>query len=410
MSLTDLQVKKMAPKSRRYEVFDGNRGLYIRILPSGVKAWMYRYSLDGVRRRMSFGQYPGVSLAQARTRYSQALQDLQGGIDPGAKQRETKAKRKAAPIVSELLDEFFEEELGKTPSGIERRRLIEKDVIPSWGKQKVADITRRDAVLLIDTVRKRAPVGASRLQSVMVRMWNFAAERGIIDFSPMVGMRRPKEKPKTRVLSNEEIKKLWAGLDLENTKIDMYRPTKLAIKMILLTGQRPGEVSDMRWLEIDEQTNTWTIPPERAKNRQEQRVPLNRMVIETLEQAKTFAVPNSDFVFPSSHKPKRALSRAALGKAIHRHWGPDEMGLDESFTPHDLRRTVRTRLAEIGVQDVIAERVLGHKLQGLMAVYNQHGYDTEKRQALALWEIRLVEILEQAKTKTNVIRFAPRGA
>ncbi len=409
MTLTDFQVKKLVPKSRRYEVFDGNRGLYIRVLPSGVKTWMYRYSFDGLRRRMSFGQYPGISLAQARGKYSEALQNLQNGVDPGAKQREARAKRKAAPIVQELLDEFWEEELSKTPSGKERKRMVEKDVIPAWGKRKVADVTRRDAVLLIDKVRKRAPVGASRLQSIMVRMWNFAAERGIIDFSPMVGMRRPKEKPKTRVLSNDEIKKLWDGLDLENIRIDIYRPTKLAIKLILLLGQRPGEVSNMRWLEIDEQTNIWTIPPERAKNRQENRVPLNRMALEILKQAKVYSPDDdTDFVFRSSYKPKQALSRAAIGKAIHRHWGKDEMGLDEPFTPHDLRRTVRTRLAEIGIADVIAERVLGHKLQGLLAVYNQHSYDAEKRQALQNWEQRLQEILGLSKPSEKVILFAPR--
>ncbi len=411
MALTDLQVKKMGPKSHRYERFDGNRGLYVRVLPSGVKTWMYRYSFDGGRRRMSFGQYPGISLAQAREKYSQALQDLQNGIDPGAKAREAKAKRKAAPTVSELLDEFFEEELEKTPSGKERRRLVEKDVIPSWGNRKVKDIPRRDAVLLIDKVRKRAPVGASRLQSVIVRMWNFAAERGVIEFSPLVGMRRPKEKPKTRVLSDDEIKKLWAGLELENTDIDIYRPTKLAIKLILLLGQRPGEISAMRWSEIDGSSMVWTIPEERSKNRQENRVPLNRMALEVLEQAKTYSpIDDSDFVFRSSYRPKQALSRAAIGKAILRHWGKDEIGLEAPFTPHDLRRTVRTRLAEIGIQDVIAERVLGHKLQGLLAVYNQHSYDSEKRQALARWEQRLSEILGfDANSGGKVVRFFPRA-
>jgi integrase len=324
-------------------------------------------------------------------------------------QKEKRAKLKASPTVSQLLDEFYNMELADTPSGKERKRLLKKDIVPAWGKRKVKDITRRDAVLLIDKVRKRAPIGASRLQSAMVRMWNFAAERGIIDFSPLVGMRRPREKPKTRVLTNDEIVKLWAGLDLENTKIDIYRPTKLAIKLILLLGQRPGEISDMRWSEIDESGMVWTIPPERAKNHQENRVPLNRMALETIQQAKAYSVDDSDFVFPSSFKPTQALSRAALGKAILRHWGEDEMGLDEKFTPHDLRRTVRTRLAEIGVSDVIAERVLGHKLQGLLAVYNQHSYDSEKRQALAMWELRLSEILGQVDSQSGkVIQFSAR--
>ncbi|BBO70973.1 integrase [Desulfosarcina alkanivorans] len=408
MALTDLAVKRLSKKGSRYEVQDAG-GLWLRVAPSGLKSWVFRYYFDSRDRRMTLGRWPGIGLGEARKRAGEALQQVQRGIDPGQLAKEKKAKLKAAPTVQQLLDEFYEVELSKKPSGDERKRLIKKDVIPAWGKRKVKDVTRRDAVLMIDKVRKRAPIGASRLQSAMIRMWNFAAERGIIDFSPMVGMKRPKEEPRKRVLSNDEIVKLWAGLDLENMKIDIYKPTKLAIKMILLTGQRPGEVSDMRWSEIDKNTNTWTIPPERAKNRQENRVPLGRMAIDIIEQAKVFSSPDCDFVFQSSHKPGNPLSRAALGKAVKRHWA--EMEVDERFTPHDLRRTLRTRLAEIGIQDVIAERVLGHKLQGLLAVYNQHSYDAEKRQALAMWELRLSEILGHVDGQAgNVIQFARKGA
>ncbi len=412
MALTELAVNRLSKKAKRYEVQDG-KGLFVRVAPSGTKTWIFRYRFDGRRRRMSLGQFPGIGIGEARKRHGEAIKQLQNGIDPGQVEKEKKAKMKAAPTVSELLDEFYKVELSQKPSGDERKRLIKKDVIPAWGKRKVKDITRRDAVLLIDKVRKRAPVGASRLQSAMVRMWNFAAERGIIDFSPMVGMKRPKEKPRTRVLDDKEIRKLWVALDLENIKIDIYRPTKLAIKLILLLGQRPGEISAMRWSEVDENAMVWTIPEERAKNRQENRVPLNRMALEVLEQAKVYSpVDDTDFVFRSSYRPKQALSRAAIGKAILRHWGKDEegndeIGLDAPFTPHDLRRTVRTRLAEIGISDVIAERVLGHKLQGLLAVYNQHSYDAEKRQALARWEQRLSEILGHTEQQGGkVIQFA----
>ena len=120
----------------------------------------------------------------------------------------------------------------------------------------MADITRRDAVLLLDKVRGRAPIGANRLQAVLVRMFNFAAERGLLEHSPLVGMRRPRESSRSRVLSDDEIKLLWAALDLENVDMDIYRVTKLALKMILLTGQRPGEVAGMAWSEIDDEVES----------------------------------------------------------------------------------------------------------------------------------------------------------
>ena len=405
MALTDLQVKKLRANKRRYEVFDGKNGLCIRVLPSGLKVWFFRYHFDGVRKRMGLGRYPGIGLAKARELHALAVQDLQRGIDPAEKQKLARSKRKAAPTFKFLFDEFWKLDLGKTPSGQERRRLVEKDALKPWGRRKVEDITRRDAVLLLDQVRERAPVTANRLQGVLVRMMNFAAERGIIEHSPLVGMRRPRESSRSRVLSDDEIKLLWGALDLENASIDIYRVTKLALKLILLTGQRPGEVCGMTWSEIDDDGGFWIIPPGRIKVRgsEPQRVPLCHMALEVLEQARLYS-SDSDFVFQSSYKPEQPVSRQALTRAIGRHWA--EIGIETHFTPHDLRRTLRTKLAELGVSDIVAERVLGHKLQGMMAVYNQHSYDIEKRQALLKWEGRLQEILGLSEPAKNVIAFA----
>ena len=400
MALTDLTIQKLKPKSKRYEVADG-RGLYIRVMPSGAKSWVYRYQFNGLPRRMTLGTYPGISLAQAHERHSTALKELQQDIDPGAKAQEEKAKRKASPTFMDLLNEFWEVELLKSPTGRERKRLVEKDALPKWQNKKVSDITRRDAVLLLDKVRERAPVGANRLQGVLVRMFNFASERGIIEHSPLTGMRRAPEKARTRVLTDDEIKLLWTTLDLQNTEIDIYHVTRLALKMILLTGQRPGEVCGMAWAEIE--GDFWNIPPGRMKNGEANRVPLCPMALEVIETARMYS-SDCDYVFRSSYKPKSPISRQAVTRAVARHW--PEMGFTKAFTPHDLRRTLRTRLAELGINDVVAEKTLGHKLQGLMAVYNQHAYDTEKRQALNLWERRLSDIVGKSESvASNVIAF-----
>jgi integrase len=414
MGLTDLQIQKLKKKVKKYEISDG-KGLSIRVYPTGDKAWFFRYMFERVPRMMTLGAYPGVSLADARTRHGQAMLDVQQGIDPGLKAKEAKAKRKAAPTFQDLLDEFFEEELDKTPSGDERKRLVDKDAIPTWKKRKVSSITRRDAVLLLDKVRKRAPVTANRLQGVLIRMFNFASERGIIDFSPLAGMRRGKESSRSRVLTDAEIKTLWNCLDLERTDIDIYRLTKLALKAILLTGQRPGEVAGMTWNEID--VEWWIIPVERSKTHEENRVPINPMLAEIIEQARPYST-GSRFVFvspqsplyqhkkPDIAKPKETdipISVGTMANAVRRH--SIEMKIGERFTPHDLRRTLRTRLAEIGISDVIAERVLGHKLQGVLGIYNRHSYDAEKHQALARWEQRLCEILGLSESASNVIQL-----
>lgn len=403
MGLTDLQIKKLTPKSTFFDVPDG-KGLYMRVMPGGSKTWVFRYMFDKKQRLMTLGNYPGISLAEAREAHAKALQDVQKGIDPGRKQKEAKAARKAAPTVSELIKEFWEIELGTKKSGTESKRLLDKDIIPAWGNRKAADIKRRDIVLLLDRIRERAPITGNRVQGALTRLFNFAAERGIIDDSPCTRIRKIAEKGRDRVLIDEEIRLLWAVLDLENRKVDMYRLSKLAMKMILLTGQRPGEVCGMTWDELNDKT--WNIPAARMKGKQDHSVPLTRMAQDIIEQAKPYS-SGSKFVFRSSYKEDSPMTAHALSRALVRHW--TEIGFkeeDQRFTPHDLRRTLRTRLASLGVPDIIAERVLGHKLQGVLGVYNRHSYDQEKRQALEQWERALMHILGMETPELdNVVPF-----
>jgi integrase len=154
----------------------------------------------------------------------------------------------------------------------------------------------------------------------------------------------------------------------------------------------------MRWHEIN--NDWWTIPAARAKNGRAHRVPLTALTLELLEQA-SILTGNSAFVFPSPRPngKDKPIEVRSLSRAIDRKY--EVLGA-EKFVPHDLRRSVRTRLAELGVDDVVAERVLNHTLQGIARVYNRHDYDAEKRAALEKWERRLRRIIEQEITG-NVI-------
>jgi integrase len=308
----------------------------------------------------------------------------------------------AARTVKDALDELWERELCHKKSGVETRRLLNKDVLSAWGKRRVDEIKRRDIVLLLDQINARgAAITRNRVHGALTRFFNFCAERGMIDDSPCTRIKKMPEKGRNRVLTDEEIKLLWKALDLENVGVDVYRVSKLALKMILLTGQRPGEVVGTTWAELSEE-GFWNIPAERMKNGEPNRVPLCKLALEVIEQARPYS--DGGYVFASSYKEKEPMTAHALSRAIIRHW--QEIGFQEAWTPHDLRRTVRTRLAEIGVDDVVAERVLGHKLQGVLATYNRHGYDVEKRQALMRWEGRLRRILGiESKETGKVIRL-----
>ena len=382
MKLTDLRVRKVASKEKRFEISDG-AGLALRVMPTGAKSWIYRYRLGGVARRMTLGTYPGISLALARERHKAHAAELQRGEDPAV-------KRDEAPTFGTAWDEFFQVELSKTHAGAARARMVEKDVLPYWKDRKLATITRRDGVLLLDRVRKRAKVTGNRVQSLLVRMMNFSAERGLIEANPLAGIKKAKEQPRKRVLAVDEIKALWASLDLGNEAFGVSAASRLVLKMILLTGQRPGEVAGMEWAEIDEKAMVWTIPAARMKSKLDHKVPLCSMALSVLEQAR-FTLGGSEFVFQSEKKPGALITRQGAARAARVHW--KDMGAVEAFTPHDLRRTMRTMLAELGVDDVIAEKVLGHSLAGMLKIYNQHPYDAEKRQALTQWETRLTEIV-----------------
>ncbi|OPL15809.1 MAG: integrase [delta proteobacterium MLS_D] len=396
MTLTDKAVINLKPKGNRYEVLDRG-GLYVRVMPSGTKSWIYRYMIDGTARRMTLGRYPAVSLAEAREKHAMAGRDVDRGVDPGAKAQERKTKRREEYTFADMIEEYWTEELSKTPTGKERLRLVAKDALPRWKKRKISDITRRDGVLLIRGVRERAPVAANRLLGVLVRAFNFACEEGLLTTNPLVGMRRFEESARSRVLNDEEIKLLWKGLDLGNEDIDIFHVVKLAAKAILLTGQRPGEVASMSWDHVE--GDWWVIPADQRKNREENRVPIMPLFREVIETARAYS--STSYVFASPRNDSLPLTRAAISAAIRRHF--QEMGVEEQFTPHDLRRTFRTRLAELGVTDIVAERCLGHKLGGILAVYNRHDYFAEKRQAFEAWERRLREILGLEPIESKIL-------
>jgi hypothetical protein len=154
MGLSDLQIKKLAPQDRRFEVSDG-KGLSIRVTPNGTKTWIFRYQFHGRPRRMTLGNYPGIGLADARIKHGEALQDLQRSLDPGLKAKQEKRKLKTIPTMKDLIEELWEIELKAKKSGPETYRLLQKDTIPVWGNRKVTEIKRRDIVLLLDGIVKR---------------------------------------------------------------------------------------------------------------------------------------------------------------------------------------------------------------------------------------------------------------
>lgn len=224
-------------------------GFGIRVLPSGRKVFFYLYRIDGKRRFLNLGEYPGTDLKEARKQFEAAASQvkllkngLPGGADPVQVKVDKSAEREAhrkTSTVADLVDEYIKKHaMKRKKSWAEDKRCLEKEVIPLWGKRKAKDVTKRDVVLLLEGIVERgSPVMANNAFEKIRKMFNFAVERSILDFSPCYGVKKlTKTDSKDRVLSAEEIMKVRSSIDVARMSDEIRR----ALKLILVTAQRPG--------------------------------------------------------------------------------------------------------------------------------------------------------------------------
>jgi len=387
---TDKKIKNLPAKDTRYEIRERD-GFAIRVSTSGQKTWIFLYDYLGRRRRMTLGTYPYMSLADAREEHGDARKKLRKGIDPAAEKQTKKIERIIAPTIKELANLFLEKWAKPNKrTWKEDERILNKDVIPAWGKRKAANIKRPDVIHLLETIADRgAKIQSNRTLAVIRKMFNIAVGRGILEYSPCTNISPvAKERQKDRVLSETEIKTLWPELD----KGAMSEETCRILKLILVTAQRPGEVVSMEWSEVD--GNWWTIPANKAKNRQAHRVFLTPLAKELLGS------PESGFVFPSPRGDGH-IHINALSRAVRRSYEQDKEGnitfSIEHFTPHDLRRTAASLMTGMGISRLVVSKILNHVERGVTAIYDRHSYDNEKRTALEKWSRRLEVILSGKK-------------
>jgi len=411
MRFTDLMLKKLRATSNKYYLREGD-GFTIKVWPTGTKTWLYIFTFDGKRHEMKLGEYPAVSLEVARQRYNEARKLLLNGKNPAAVERESIEDRRKAPTVKDLCGEYIERHAKRFKKSWQKdERILNHDVVPAWGKRKAADISKTDAVRLLEkiVVDRNAPGMANNTFQVVRKMFNFAVERDILKYSPCIGVKMPAPKKiRDRVLSEAEIKTFWHKLD----RAAMFPESKNALKLILITAQRPGEVIGIHTNEID--GDWWTIPAERSKNGKAHRVYLTGMAREIIQKAVDYIklireIPAdqeySGFIFPSPrHGNNKAIAPLALSIAVSRNLASpikdkdskiiktvNKLGVDQ-FTPHDLRRTAATFMAESGEPDAVIDALLNHVKQGVIKVYNLYRYDKEKQIALESWTRRLESI------------------
>ena len=423
--LNDAMLRGIAGGENLVEFWDQRvPGLCLRVLPSGIRTWTFRYRpKDSLSlKRLGLGRYPEVGLALARERAEKKRVEVAGGADP---QGERVAKREAerrALTFDRLADSYIERYAKRQKTSWRNDELLlAAHVRATWGSCKADKITRADAAALLDEIAKRAPTSANRTQSILCKLFNWAIESGHIEVNPVAQMKkRGKESAKDRTVSPNEIRVLWQAIGNGH----VYESGATALRFMLLTGQRPGEVTGAAIAELAEIDNDararLEIPADRMKARRAHVVPLAPIALQIVREQLNRAFQGQDHVFPSHFAARGPIARHSMSQGLGRIIAGLQVTKDGDAeavaslkanppTPHDFRRTVATGLAALGVLREDRLAVLAHAQGDVHGLhYDKYERLKEKRAALEAWERHVSELIAPAPAAETVVKIGRR--
>ena len=403
--LTDASCKTKAPRAGRIEIADLRQpGLVLRITAKGARTFGFRFRHPHTRKtlRSIVGSYPATGLEAARKRAREMATLVDAGQNPNEVKR---AERDHAPkrTFQALADRYLREyaERRKRPASIEGDRLnLDVHILPKWAKRDYRTIRRADIIELIESIigaGKHAT--ANRVHTLISGIFTFAIDAELLDANPAARLKkRGVEEPRRRILDDAEIVAFWEGIVLA----PVSRPVGLALRLALLTAARANEVAGARTAEfqLDGPEPQWLIPAARVKNKRDHLLPLSPIAVETIKAA----IDEDEFLFPSrlNNRPG-PMDRHTLSKAMARF--AEELKEPKTWrkdppTPHDLRRTVATRLARMGIAKEVRERVLNHagaRHDPEAKHYNLYEFLPEKREALDRWAAEVSALIGERR-------------
>jgi integrase len=429
-------------------LYDTQTGLILAVRPSGAKSWHFKSVYPGhtQQTRRQLGNYPALSLVDARLRAAEWHALVRQGIDPAAVEAEKAAtleqeRRQKALHDSHTFGAFAEKyicERRNRRAAVDARE-IRRMLIAPWADRPLHEITPRDVRDLITKLRLRAPYDARNAWTHLVGIFKAAVHEELLVAAPTASVDKKllfkdaKIGPRQRVLNDDELFAFW------RTAGRLGFPYRPYFRLLLLLGVRVNELARARWREFHPQlrkhlreavkakhynwqtvpaaVKTWTIPRERAKSDREHVVPLANDALEILASLPHFS--GGDYVFSMSdgRAPINGLSKYAAKldagmlltlKAAARARGEDPRTVTlPAFVLHDLRRCVRTGLASLRIPEHVSELVLGHARRGLPGVYDQHSYAAEIREALEAWAARVRTLVTPAPD--NVVAFQAKS-
>ena len=402
VKLTKSYADRLKPGPRDAIHWDSEcHGLHLKVTPAGKKVFLVYYRTKGassLQRRYKLGDYGALTVQQARERARGVLNAVSQGQDP-ALERARDRQRLNHDRVDGLVAEFIEKHVVHTRSAAETERIFERDVLPRFGSRSVHTVTKRDIVSMLEAIADRgSPIMANRTLAATRKFFNWCVGRDILHKSPCDAVGAPgRETKRDRLLTDDELRRVLA------TAREIGFPYSSIVQLLGITGQRREEVAGMRWAELDLPARTWTIPAVRSKNGKPHIVHLSDVAVDVVAGLPRVA----DLVFTTN------------GRTPFQGWSKAKRDLDQraaisGWTLHDLRRTVVSGMARLGIPPHIADKVLNHQsgtISGVAAVYQRHQFLAERRDALDHWGDHVVNLLagQQVVSGAEVIPYGARA-
>ncbi len=384
MPLSHFDIQNAKPEAKPYKLADGG-GLFLLIQPNGSKLWRLKYRHRGVERALSFGPYPSVSLAEARTKRDDAKKLMSEGVDPSVRRKldriaaETAARNTFGLIVAEFIANL--EANGAAEATIAKNKWLLEDLAAPLSNRPIAEITAAEILDLLKRIEKSGRrETARRLRGIMGAVFRLAVVTLRAPSDPTHALQgallRPNTKPRAAITDERKFGALLRAID----DYDGWTTIKSALKFAALTFARPGEIRGARRTEISFEKATWRIPGERTKTRGPHDVPLSRQALDLIRDVWPLS-DGGDLLFPSTRSVTKTLSENALNAALRRMgFGPDEM------TAHGFRATASTMLNEREFNPDVIEAALAHQHENeICRVYNRASYWKERVAMMQTW-------------------------
>lgn len=385
--LTDTKIKSLKPKDKVYKVADRD-GLYVSVSVTGTVTFRYDYRINGRRETLTIGKYgaDGINLAEARERLMIARKQVSEGISPATEKRAERNKIRNADRFCVFAEKYLADvQLADSTKAL-RVATYERDIKDIFGNRLMTEITADEIRSHCEKIKERgAPSTAIFVRDLIANVYRYAIQRGHKFANPadeIANSSIATFKKRERVLTPREIKLFFNTL--EETQSDFA--LKKAVKFILLTMVRKGELVNATWDEVDFKNKVWTIPAERMKAKRAHNVYLSEQAIDLIVAFQIYS-EGSPYLLPGRINRRQPIANSSLNRVIAnciKFINKDEQRIDD-FTVHDLRRTGSTLLHEMGFNSDWIEKSLAHEQQGVRAVYNKAEYAEQRKEMMQRW-------------------------